>query len=94
MKKMLEESKTKTEIIKMLSENVNTITIAYRVILENKMSDTDKLDTYEQRTTSDDLHKPRRSLKSQIVKTKLPIDDSNTTNKNPSKIPAIDINEI
>ena len=70
MKKMLEESKTKTEIIKMLSENVNTITIAYRVILENKMSDTDKLDTYEQRTTSDDLHKPRRSLKSQIVKTK------------------------
>ena len=42
MKKMLEESKTKTEIIKMLSENVNTITNAYRVISENKKSDTDK----------------------------------------------------
>ena len=35
MKKMIEESKTKTEIIKMLSENVN------RIISENKKSDTD-----------------------------------------------------
>ena len=42
MKKMLEESKTKTEIIKMLSENVNTITNVYRIISENKKSDTDK----------------------------------------------------
>ena len=30
-KKMLEESKTKTEILKTLSENVNTITNAYRI---------------------------------------------------------------
>ena len=35
MKKMIEESKTKTEIIKMLLENVN------RIISENKKSDTD-----------------------------------------------------
>ena len=44
MTKMLEESKTKTEIIKTLSENVNTITNAYRIISENTMSHTDKLD--------------------------------------------------
>ena len=44
MTKMLEESKTKTEIIKTLSENVNTITNAYRIISENTKSDTDKLD--------------------------------------------------
>ena len=44
MTKMLEESKTKTEIIKTLSQNVNTITNAYRIISENTKSDTDKLD--------------------------------------------------
>ena len=31
MKKMLEQSKTKTEIIKTLSENVNTITMLIRL---------------------------------------------------------------
>ena len=56
---MLEVSKTKTEIIKRLSKNVNTITIAYRIISENKNIDADKLDTYEQRTTSE----PRRTFK-------------------------------
>ena len=54
---MTEESKTKTEIIKMLSENVN------RIISENKKSDTDKLDIYEQRTTSNDFQEPRRTFK-------------------------------
>ena len=49
---MLEESKTKTEIIKTLSENVNTITNVYRIISGNKNNDTDKLDIYKQRTTS------------------------------------------
>ena len=56
---MLEVSKTKTEIIKRLSKNANTITIAYRIISENKNIDADKLDTYEQRTTSE----PRRTFK-------------------------------
>ena len=62
MKKMLEESKIKTETIKTLSENVNSITNAYWIISENNESDTDKLDIYEQRTTSDDFRKPRRTF--------------------------------
>ena len=52
---MIEESKTKTEITTRLSESVNTITNAYRIISENKKSDTEKLDTYEQQTTSDNF---------------------------------------
>lgn len=55
MEKMLEKSKTRTTIINTLSENVNTITNTYRIVSENKKSDTDKLDIYEQRTTSDNL---------------------------------------
>ena len=55
MEKMLEKSKTRTTIINTLSENVNTITNPYRIVSENKKSDTDKLDIYEQRTTSDNL---------------------------------------
>ena len=55
MQKMLEKSKTRTTIINTLSENVNTITNTYRIVSENKKSDTDKLDIYEQRTTSDNL---------------------------------------
>ena len=54
-KKMLAESKTKTEIIKALSENVNTITNTYWIISENKKSDTDKLDIYEQGATGNDF---------------------------------------
>ena len=42
MKKMLKDSKAKTEMIKTLSKNVNTITNAYRIISENKKSDTDR----------------------------------------------------
>ena len=57
MEKMLEKSKTRTTIINTLSENVNTITNTYRIVSENKKSDTDKLDIYEQRTTSDNLCK-------------------------------------
>ena len=57
MQKMLEKSKTRTTIINTLSENVNTITNTYRIVSENKKSDTDKLDIYEQRTTSDNLCK-------------------------------------
>ena len=63
MKKMLEESKTKTEIIKTLSKNVNTVINAYQIISENKKSDTDKLDIYEQRTTSNDFQEPRKTFK-------------------------------
>ena len=55
MQKMLEKSKTRTTIINTLSENVNTITNTYRIVSENEKSDTDKLDIYEQRTTSDNL---------------------------------------
>ena len=55
MEKMLEKSKTRTTIINTLSDNVNTITNTYRIVSENKKSDTDKLDIYEQRTTSDNL---------------------------------------
>ena len=58
-KKMFEESKTKTEIIKTLPENVNIITSAYRIISENNKSDIDKLDIYEQPTMSDDFREPR-----------------------------------
>ena len=47
MKKILEESKTKTEIIKTLSGNVNTVTNAYLIISENKKSDADELYIYE-----------------------------------------------
>ena len=57
MEKMLEKSKTRTTIINTLSENVNTITNTYRIVSENEKSDTDKLDIYEQRTTSDNLCK-------------------------------------
>ena len=60
---IIRPSKTKTEIIKRLSENVNTITNAYRVISENKKSDTDKWDIYEQRTTSNDFREPRKTFK-------------------------------
>ena len=63
IKKKLEEIKTKTGIIKTLPENVNTVTNAYRIISEKKKSDTDKLDIYEQRTTSNDFREPRRSFK-------------------------------
>ena len=64
MKKMLEESKTKTEIIKTLSDNVNIITTSYRNISEIKKSQhTDKLDLYEKRTTNDDFWQPRKSAK-------------------------------
>ena len=59
MKKKIEESKTKTEIIKTLPENVNIITSAYRIISENNKSDIDKLDIYEQPTMSDDFREPR-----------------------------------
>ena len=55
MEKMLEKSKIRTTIINTLSENVNTITNTYRIVSENEKSDTDKLDIYEQRTTSDNL---------------------------------------
>ena len=58
-KKLFEESKTKTEIIKTLPENVNIITSAYRIISENNKSDIDKLDIYEQPTMSDDFREPR-----------------------------------
>ena len=58
-KKMFEESKTKTEIIKTLPENVNIITSAYPIISENNKSDIDKLDIYEQPTMSDDFREPR-----------------------------------
>ena len=63
MKKILEVSKTKTEIVKTLSKNLNTITIAYGIISENKNNDTEKLDTYEQRTTSNSFWKPRKTFK-------------------------------
>ena len=63
MEKMLEKSKTRTTIINTLSENVNTITNTYRIVSENKKSDTDKLDIYEQRTTSDNFCKAKRTLK-------------------------------
>ena len=54
MKKILEEIKTKTEIIKTLSDNVIIITTYYRNISEIKKSQhTDKLDFYEKRTTND-----------------------------------------
>ena len=46
MKKMLEESKTKIEMIKKLFENVNTIINAYQIIPENKKRDIDKLCTF------------------------------------------------
>ena len=60
---MLEESKTKTETIKTRSENVNTITNTYWIISENIKSDTDELDIYEQRTTSDDFRELRTTFK-------------------------------
>ena len=63
MKKILEVSKTKTEIVKTLSKNLNTITIAYGIISENKNNDTEKLDTYEQRTTSISFRNPRKTFK-------------------------------
>ena len=62
-KKLFEESKTKTEIIKTLPENVNTITNAYRIISENNKSDIDKLDIYEQPTMSDDFPNQYECLK-------------------------------
>ena len=62
-KKLFEESKTKTEIIKTLPENVNIITSAYRIISENNKSDIDKLDIYEQPTMSDDFREPRWMFK-------------------------------
>ena len=55
-------SKTKTDIIKALSENVNTITNAYQIISENKKRNSDKVDICEQRTTSDDFPEPRRTF--------------------------------
>ena len=60
---MLEESKTKTGTIKTRSENVNTITNTYWIISENIKSDTDELDIYEQRTTSDDFRELRTTFK-------------------------------
>ena len=60
---MLEESKTKTEIIKTLSENVNANTNVYRIISGNKNNDTDKLDIYKQRTTSNHFREPRKTFK-------------------------------
>ena len=60
---MLEESKTKTETIKTRSENVNTITNTYWIISENIKSDTDELDIYEQRATSDDFRELRTTFK-------------------------------
>ena len=60
---MLEESKTKTETIKTRSENVNTITNTYWIISENIKSDTDELDIYEQRTTSNDFRELRTTFK-------------------------------
>ena len=62
-KKLFEESKTKTEIIKTLPENVNIITNAYRIISENNKSDIDKLDIYEQPTMSDDFPNQDECLK-------------------------------
>ena len=64
MKKMLEESKTKTEIIKTLSDNVNIIATSYRNISKIKKSQhTDKLDFYEKQTTNDDFRQSRKSAK-------------------------------
>ena len=82
---MLEEINTKTEIIKTLPENVNTITNAYRIISENKKSDTDTLDIYEQRTTSNDFCKPRRTFK-MLNRKKKTVTEPIKVSKNPSDL--------
>ena len=52
-------------------------------------SNPDKLDVYEQRTTSDDFHKLRKTfLRCQILKTKpsLNLTDIKNVSKNPSEL--------
>lgn len=50
-------------MIRVLSENLNRITIVYRIISGNKNIDTDQWDIYEQRETNNDFRKPRKTFK-------------------------------